>query len=301
MRSKKILVTVGYIAFTLMCLFCSFYLTFPAEAAGGRIAQELQRSTRGAWTMTYDDVSAWRLSGLAFEKVRFKRNIPANEPLTVSLDVVRARLRLMPLLLARASVRAQIYNAGGSLDVQFTPKKNEAFTAHVDAEDFDLAQPPALGNLAGMPVAGKATGSADINWESDLHQAAGNVDLKIAGLMVGPGSVSGFTLPGVDLGELNLGAEIRDAKFKMTQFKQKGGSVSFFGHAASQLKNPMMTSSLDACVRFRADPKFLQSNPKVRDALTLAEVRLKKDAEGYLHLPLGGMLGAPQLIGGMCH
>ena len=301
MRSKKILVTVGYIGFTLVCLFCSFYLTFPAEAAAGRIAQELQRSTHGVWSMTYDDVSAWRFSGLAFAKVRFKRSSPANEPMTVSLDAVRARVRLVPLLLARTSVRAQIENLGGSLDVLFTPKKNDAFSAHMEVDNFDLAQPPALGNLAGMPVGGKASGVADINWESDLHQAAGNVDLKVVKLKVGPGSVSGFTLPGVDLGDLNIVAEIHDAKFKVTQFKQKGGSVSFSGRAASQLKNPMLTSSLDACVWFRADPKFLQSNPKVRDALTLAEVRLKKDAEGYLQLPLGGMLGAPQLTGGMCH
>ena len=205
MRSKKILVTVGYLAFTIVCLFCSFYLTFPADAAAGRIAQELQRSTHGVWTMTYEDVSAWRLSGLAFEKVKFKRNTPANEPMLVSLDAVRARLRLAPLLLARTSVRAQILNQGGSLDVMFTPKKNDAFSAHAEAENFDLAQPPALSNIAGLPVAGKATGTVDINWESDLHQAAGNVDMKIAGLSVGPGAVSGFTLPAVDLGRAQFG------------------------------------------------------------------------------------------------
>ena len=274
MRHKKFLVSVGYVAFTLMCLLCSFYFTFPADAAAARVAQELQRSTHGVWTMTYADASPWRLSGLALEQVKFKRHVPANEPLVVSLDALRARVRLSSLMLARVSVRAQVDNLGGRLDVQYTPKKNDAFAMHLEADDFDLAQPPALTNLAGMPVAGRATGSVELNWDNDVHQANGNVDLKLARLQVGPANISGFSLPSIDLGEVNIAAEMHDAKFKMTQLKQKGGSVSFFGRAASQVKTPMQSSTLDACVWFRADPKFLESNPKVRDALTLAEVRL---------------------------
>ena len=85
-----------------------------------------------------------------------------------------------------------------------------------------------------------------------------------------------------------------------SKFTQVGGQLSARAQGTSNLRPQLMTSSIDTCFEFRADAAFLEKNPKIKTALQLAEVRLKKDSDGYLHVPLVGTLQSPRLRGGLC-
>jgi hypothetical protein len=102
------------------------------------------------------------------------------------------------------------------------------------------------------------------------------------------------------VGQLTLAAEIKEGKFKVTQFKQMGGNVSLQANASATVRNPVDASVMDVCCKVRADPLFLSHNPKIKTALQLAEVQLKKDPEGYLNLPLTGPLNAMHVGNTLC-
>lgn len=300
MSRVKILQTVGYVAFGAFALFVSFYLTFPAEAVGQRIANEVQRQTRGVWNVTFGAMSMYHLSGLEAENVIIRKNVPNSAPIDIPLSAARIRLRLLPLLLARFSVDAEVDLGDGTLGVRFTPRGNDAFDAHVSARDVDLATAPLLSKLIDVPFGGKISGDADTNWDADLKKSTGTASFSFVESSVGPATVQGFSIPKVDLGQLDLDLDLKDSKLKVTSFKQKGGKVALQLMGSAQLKQPLPTSSLDTCAALRADPAFLTENPKIRSALQLAEMQLKKDHDGFLHIPLTGMVTAPQLRPGLC-
>ena len=300
MPHKKTLVTVGYVLFGLASLLFSFYLTFPADALAQRLTHEIQAKTHGAWSMKYDRASMYHLSGIALEDVTLQRNVPAGEPLTLRFDALRGRLRFLPLLLLQVSIDAEAALGDGVLSGRVTPHTADAMSLRLEADHVELNTPPLLGKLIGLPLGGVVTGSIDADWERDLQRATAHGAISWGNAKVGPGNVVGFSLPNVEVGQIDMALELKDAKLRFTSFKQKGGNVSLQASGHVLLKTPLEQSGAETCFAFRADPNFLNNNPKIRVALQLAEVQLKKDNEGYLHVPLTGSVSAPQLRGGMC-
>jgi type II secretion system protein N len=297
---KRLLTLAGYAAFAGVSLLLSFYFTFPAAALGQRIAHELERSTHGVWHVTFNDVSTYRFTGIEAQGVTLQRTLPGTEPLTLQLDALRARLRVLPLLLLRTSVDAGVTLGEGTLDARLTPR-GAAADAHLDADNVSLTIPPILAKLTGVPVGGTVVGQLDLTWDNDPQKTQGTASFTLDKLSVGPGKIAGFSVPLVDLGTVELGVDVQNGKLNVTTFRQRGGSLSLQASGTMQLVNPPPQSALDVCVAFRAEPAFLGANPTMRSALSLAEVQLKKDNEGYLHLPLAGPAAMPQIrFGGLC-
>lgn len=304
MQRQKLIRRAGYGAFALFSLFISFYLTFPADAVAARLAQEVQKQTRGQWQLSYREAAPYRLSGLALDGVSLKQTgAPAGEGINVQLDSVRARLRLAPLFLARLSVDAQLVNGDGNLAARVTPRTSNgpgAMDIRLEAEDFDFRSAAFLSKMAGLPVGGKMNGTLDVSLENDVHKSTGSLDLSIDAASVGPGAVQGLTLPNVALGSLTLAAEVRDGKFKITSFKQTGGNLSLRASGNIELRQPLPVSGVQACLQFKADPAFLNSNPKLKTIVDLASVQLRKDGEGFLMVPVQGALNGVRVNPGVC-
>jgi type II secretion system protein N len=304
---KKRLIAVGlYTVFGAFCLLVSLYWTFPATALGQRLSHEIARQTQGAWHVTFGRVSTYRLSGILAEDITLKRDIPVDSPLSLQLEAVHARLRLTPLLLARTSFDIGMpWGQNGALGVRLMPHSSTASTLPAGAAEgyfdtVDLATPPILAKLAGLPFGGVVDGDYAVDSDGNVRKVVGNATLRIARLSVGPGSVAGFTLPQVDLGTVEMTWEVKDGRAKLTNFKQTGGSLALKVQATIDLAAPLAASRGDFCVQFRAEPAFLNANPKMRTVLQLAEVQLKKDAEGFLHLPMSGPLTQPVMHPGLC-
>ncbi len=303
MKRKKPLFMLGYIAFTVSAFLCCFYWTFPADALAQRLVFELQRRSGGAWRAEYKDASTFRLSGLQFENVKIKYTDlrePLASPQIVAMDALRARVRILPLMLRRWSLQTQVRLHEGLLAATFTAHGSSR-EVEAEADQIDFNQPPLLATLLGIPVGGKLNGTLEAAWDVEAKQANGEFEMVIDTGSVGPGSVAGFTLPRVGLGQVTATGTLKDGQFRLEQFKQKGGNLSLQAKGHGTLHQQIARSQLDMCLRVRADASFLDSNPKIKGVLQLAEVQMKKDPEGYLNIPVTGPATALQLGHGLCH
>lgn len=300
MRRRATLRWAGYAGFTLLSLAVGMTLTSPAEAVGQRLAHELQRASGGGWTMTYREATPWRLSGIALTEVRLQTSPAAGEPTLLPLQAVRLRLRLLPLLLGRLGVSGELVGGGGRLAATVAQGRERSLQVEVAADNLDLANPPWLAPLVGLPVGGRLGGRGELAWEGELRRCTGQLQARIGGLQIGPGAVAGVVLPTIAFGDVAWASELKDGRLSVPELRQEGGNLRLRGSLGVQLRQPFSLSTLQACTMLRAEPAFLASNPKIRSALQLAEMQLKRDAEGFLHLPLAGTLGAPKVAGGLC-
>ncbi len=315
----------GYMLFSVVALVFFFYFTFPAQAVGQRIAQEIQKRTNGSVSVMFTDVSLYRLSGLKAEKVKIRTNPEEGTPLELEVDALRVRLRLLPLLWLSLSVNGGVDLGKGSIDAQLT-KEGDGYALTLDVDEVDLAKPALLAKLTDLPLLGMATGHVDakIGFGAGAdkrskpidaskaepakappfnpEQTEGTVSLTISKAGIGAGTISGFTIPeAIDLGELSVAMDMKRGRSRIVSFKQKGGQLQLDASGSTNLRPSLGGSTLDSCFKFKfADQTYLDKNPKMKTVLELAAVQLKKDPEGYLNLKLGGTFNSPRRQNGLC-
>lgn len=299
-KPQRLLAGLGYGAFALLALLVSLYLTFPADAVGRRLAHEIRVRTNGVYTLSFREISPYRLSGIHARDVQVRAMRAGQPPLDLRVDGVRARLRLLPLLLLRLSADVGVDLGDGSIDVRVTPEGDGDLTGSVELDKVNLASPPLVPRLLGVPVGGVIEGEAQTDWARDVGARSGRARIAIANATVGPGAVSGFTLPLTELGTLRPELVVEQGRLRVASFQQQGGQVQLKLAGAVSLRPQLETSQLELCLQLKPDPAYLRKNPNIETALQLAEVRFKRDPQGFLHIPLGGTLAAPLPRGGLC-
>ncbi len=311
MRARKWLIWGGYGGFTFVAFLVSLYLTFPAEAVGQRLAHELQRQTHGKVSVSFRDVSLYRLSGIEAEGVVVRSAKAGQQPTEVKLDAARARLRLLPLLWLSLSFDTEVQLGDGFIDARITPRAGEDLDTKIEIEALNLATPPVLPALAAFPMRGAVEGMLEAAWRKDVKKASGASSLSWKGASIGPGTIevalmpgsptkTPFSLPGAELGDITLELKLEGERLTIASFKQKGGDLQLKLSGSMTLRPQVQASSLDLCFEMRAVPAFLEKNPKIKTALQLAEMQLRKDTQGFLNVPLGGTVQRPRLRRGLC-
>jgi type II secretion system protein N len=299
MDRRKLLVGAGYGAFSTLALLIGLYLTFPAEAVGQRISHEVQQKSGGEITISFEEIEPYRLSGVSAENVKVRTQKDGQQPVDMSFDVVRARLRLLPLFLFQLSFDTALELGEGEIEARVTPRGEGDMFASVEVEALNLASPPIVPMLIGFPVTGTVTGSMSADLTQD-QKGSGGGTLRITGASFGPATIQGFSVPAIELGDLELGLAIDAGRAKVTSFKQTGGEIAAKISGSATLKPLLSSSTLDACLELKPDPAFLEKNPKVKAAVQIAEIQLKKNPEGFLHVPFSGTLGKPRYRSGLC-
>jgi type II secretion system protein N len=301
LSSRKLAAGIGYVAFAVASLLVGLYFTFPAEAVGQRLAHEVRTSSGGQYTITFKELAPYRLSGFAAESVRLRTAKPGEAPVEIELDALKVRLRLLPLLLARLSAAASIELGKGSLDAVVTKRATDAYDADLSIDELNLASPPLLPRLAGITFAGIINGSATAALRPDPKASTGKASFKLANVSIGPGTVQGLTLPLIELGTLTPELVIDGGRARVASFKQEGGQVQLKVSGQATLREKLEQSVLDLCVQVRPDPAFIKRNPTLEPLTQLAEVRFRRDAQGFLNISVGGTVGAPMTRPGLCH
>jgi type II secretion system protein N len=298
-RRDKLLRMGGYGAFAFGSLLFSLYLTFPAEAVGQRVAHEITKSTGGKLSVTFGEIGLYRLTGFEAEEV--KLHTTGEQPMDLTIDALRMRLSILPLLVFDLAGSAEIELGDGTIEADISPgAEDDVYDVALDFDDVNLASPPLLATLAGLPIRGKLGGSAEAQWSSDPRKSTGKASLTVREAMAGPGEIKGFTLPSVSLGQLDVAFDLRSGRLRLASFQQKGGDLSAKATASVALRPKMKESSLDACLEVRPTDDFLAKNPKIKDAMVFATAALRKDDDGYLHVPIGGTFASPRQRGGLC-
>jgi len=290
---KTLLRGSAYIAFGISSLFLSLYLTFPTDALGQRVAHEIQKASKGKFNVSFGEFSFYRLSGVQAEQVELRQS-KAGGDVKLVLDSVKARVNLLPLLLLKKSLSAYIDLGGGELSADIDLDGRDVDLA-ISSENIALEKIPLLKEYAGMPMRGNLSGKVDMAWRQNITKSTANIELALNKMMLGEASISGFSIPALTLGNLETKMNIEKGKFSVQSFKQTGGDISARLHANSDLRPSIMASSMDVCAEFKFEDSVLEKNPKLKTALQLAEVQLKKDKESYLHAAFRGTFSRPRL------
>jgi type II secretion system protein N len=256
--------------------------------------------SNGAYTLRFKELSPWRLTGFAAEAVSVRVSRGGQPPVDIAVDDLKARLRILPLLLARLSASAKVDLGQGSIDVVVTPRGPGAVDADLSIDDLNLASPPLIPKLVGLTLGGKLDGTATAEWRPDPKVATGKATFTLTNASVGPGTVQGFTLPATELGTLKHELVLDGGRLRIASFKQDGGQVLFKVSGSVQLRPQVEQSQLDLCIMVKGDPGYLRKNPNMESALQLAEARFRKDPQGFLNFPIGGTVSDPVPRNGLC-
>ncbi len=292
---------LGYAAFTLLCLGCNLYWTFPAAALGSRLAHELQQRSDGAWRLSFAAAAPWRLSGLSLRDVDLLRLPPSDAaaPVPLHLDRLQARLQVLPLLLGRLRWVVEARQGRGALNAWLAPAQRSVDVA-LKLVDISLDQ-PVLQAQTGMAAAGRLSGElAELHWEPELSKWSAQAKLQLQGARLGPGAVASMSLPAMALGNLELQLSLVEGQARLQNFRQQGGVLTLRAQGGVGLKLPLIGSTFDLCATLRAAPDFLAAQPRLATALQIAAAQLRRDPDGTLHLPLQGSFGAPRLGQAAC-
>jgi type II secretion system protein N len=285
---------MAYGSFGVISLLFSLYLTFPVDALGQRVENEIRRATKGSLNVSLNNFSFYRFSGIQAEDVQVTLAKQGGKAISLKLEALKARINLLPLFLLQKSLSAYIYIGGGELSAEVDLAGND-LDVSLSSENVALEKIPFIEEYAGMPITGKLSGQLNMEWRQNITKSKGHVELELSKLALGAGSFSGFTIPALTMGNVSADVKIEKGKFKLNSFKQAGGDLSARLHFSSDLRPSFMASSLDACAEFKLDKGLLDKNPNIKTALQLAEVQLKKDKDDYLHAAFRGTMSRPRL------
>lgn len=283
-----------YVVFAAFALFVSIYLTFPGAAVAQRMSYEIAKGSNGAVSATVGSASLAFPLGLSASDVELEISRDSGEPVRTRLDELVASLDVLPLFMLQTKARVRVELDDGTVEFAVVPKKT-ATGVEAQIVDLNLLRPPLLPSLAGMPVSGMVSGGGDLMLAKNPKESSGTFELTIDGLGFGPGDVVGFSIPeSIALGKLHLSLEAKNGTLAVSKFEQVGGQLALDLSGALRLSPNFTSSSLDGCVKFKfSDEAFLKKYPKFETAMQLAGARFKKGGEGFMHVPLKGVLAKP--------
>ncbi len=306
-RNRRSLIkTIGYAGFALFSLLLSLYLTFPVEALRDRLSQEV--STRSANTIALDisDLSLLGPTGISGKDIdlTFRGHQPKNStdgrPLQLHLDELNTRVEILPLLSGTATLDTSARLGDGTIVVDATPRDARNLDARVSILGVELAHDALLLGALGVPIRGLLNGNGNLSWRGEASKSDMDLSLSTGGLSIGPAVVAGFSLPKINGGNVSLELAAKEGQLQIVSFKQRGGDVKLVLNGSISLRRRIEQSALDLCVKVKAEGDFLEANPKFKSALELAQIRFKRDGDGYLNINIGGNATRPRVRGGLC-
>ena len=290
MPKVESLKTLGYIAFAIATLSMNLYFSFPAEAVVQRVAHQLSQASSGKVQVRFGEASVYGLSGVEAEDVKLIVK-GDDEPKSVEVDTLRARVQLLPLLMMKFKVVAEAKLGDGSLGVVVEPGEKGSFSIDMLMEDVDFAKPPVFPKLSGYLFGGQLQGSGELKWSSKIKETLGTTSIAVEHASFGPAEIKSVAVPRIDLGKMRLELKLEGGKVRIVSFKQAGGDLQTRLHATASLRTTLSSSFVDLCLEVKPEKDFLEKNGKIKAALDLASIQFRKDAEGFLHLPFKGTLG----------
>jgi type II secretion system protein N len=284
---------VGYGLFTSMAMLMCVYWTFPADIVADKAISQLRASTQGLWNITYEEASMHRLTGLRLDGVTVHKG-----PLKIPLQSLRARVLLLPFFTLKWGVGVDLHTENGHMYVAVKTGSKTGSDVFVEADHFNINNP--LWAVENVGLSGFLSGTAEFHMPTLLPNAEGRGEFSVEQFGVGPGSVQGFSFPKLEFGNIETSLAMKNAVLKTNSFKQSEADVALKAHVSVTVRPHTEMSPVEACLHVKPSGVFLSKNPKMQTVMQLAEMQIKKDSQGFLNVPLYGMLGSVSLRPGYC-
>jgi type II secretion system protein N len=303
---QRYLLWAGYVVFFFFCFFMFAYLTFPYERLRDIIIDRFSSGPDASGAKTavkIEELSPHWFTGVQLEGVTVTRTADAtSEPTVIAIDEVRLRVSPLAYLFDSYEVSFGAEAGEGSLDGTYESDiegKSKHVVAELDA--LDLGQ-MGVGSFLGMPLAGVATGTVDVDIPEEIATSAGDVDLEIAGLVLGdgknkmkiPGMAGGLTLDPIDAGTLKMKMSIKEGVAAIETFEAKGKDLTLDGSGSLRLATPFDRSRADLTIGFKVEDAYKNKSEKSKIALELMSgnpiMRSATGSDGMTRLQLSGVV-----------
>jgi type II secretion system protein N len=266
-RVRQILKWAGYVAFYLFALALFSYLTFPYNRLADRIVQEFNARQTGPKPMRLKlgDMSSYWLNGVEAEDITLTSPGEPDEqgkpgkPKVMKIDAAHASVSLLRLLFGTLKISFGADAFGGEL-TGATVSSDEGRELEVELEELDLGQAPLFGDIVGLPLSGKLSGTIELLMpEEKLSKADGKIALKVTELAAGDGKAKirdTIALPRLEAGELTLDAEAKSGSIKITNFSANGPDLKLESDGTLRLRDTFDSSLLNLNVSFKFQERY---------------------------------------------
>lgn len=274
-KSKWHLRAAGYLAFAVFAFLLSLYLTFDYSKLKPIIKSRLEEAT-GA-RVEIGSLSSYRISGIDIKnlKMKFSRE-EAKEgeqpqgPATLTIENLKLRLKLLPLVLGRRSISFDVLAAGGRLEGGFSSNKT-GVRLNARLSNLTLDRVP-LDPLVreGFRLGGKMDGRIDLDVPdtNDPTGWGGELDIELKAAKIFP-----FTYMGVDIPEIPFSAgkvlvKIDQGKADIDPVKLDSKDLPVDLKGTLELRNPWPKSFMNIEGTIKPGSDFQKSVPFITSAFS---------------------------------
>lgn len=301
-KKRRLLVILGYLAFTVFSLMAGLFLTFPYETLKERARMEADQAGYVLrMTSLGPGLLALRVSDL---KVAKKADTDP-PPEALKVETLSVGPSLFP-----PGLSLKVHALGGSVTTTFSGLTSTRL--RVDAEGIDLSK----GNLkgfSGIDFAGTVEAHLDLSVprvaagaasaEPDLSQASGTFTLETKELAINGGNVSvtipqfgadptPLDLPKILLGNISAKVKIAQGAATVEDFRAKSADLEANISGTMKLGKRLEYSEPNLEVRFKPDPEFQKRLGLLGSALSMIGADPKDPAWRLGRLT--GFIGRPQ-------
>ena len=292
MNRRTLATIAAYAGFGFVATLLFVYMTFPLEAVQGRVARALEQAVPGL-KVSFGAASPYRLSGLDVEELKLSyEKVPGQPPVVATIDRVRARVQLLPLLSKNYAVSYHVNLGDGSVSGEVHSGAT-AVGLELQMKDVDLAHPPVLAKMLGMDLGGAIDADIDVTINDDPKKTNGHVQFDMKKARIGEANVMGFTVPPIDLGTTSATLEIKDGVMSFKKFEQKSADLEAKITGDVTLRKQVPASNLNLAVQFKLTEAFLLNNPKFKTIVQISGIERTKNPSGFYNAKLTGALSSP--------
>jgi type II secretion system protein N len=283
-RLQKALRWTGYVVAYLVVFALFAYVSFPYDRLKHRLIASYQAAQSGPYGdhLEIDHLSwSWRFPGIVAEGVRLDMATPAERPTgptatvsgtstppalvheVVEAEEVFVRLSPLALLSGARSVSFSARALGG--DIQGSASDSEASRSlKLELENIDPSGVPHLAKLIGLPLRGRISGEIALELpEGRITRADGTLELHAEDLQIGDGKAKlkeMIVLPPIDIGTLNMKAEVGAGRLKITECAATGRDLELSVSGGLRLRQQIDSSLAELEIKLGFSDKYKAQN-----------------------------------------
>ena len=271
---------LGYGAFFVFCFMLFTYWTFPYD----RVRDLVQRKAANqGYELTIAELRPNWLTGIKANGVFLSKHSTTgtadDKPPPTSIDELKVRVSVLPLLLSKRAFSFSAELAGGEIDgnVSLGDKTSHV---EVDIDTVELKQIPALRQFTKIPVAGLVNGSIEFDVSENIEESIADIDLRIDAMTVGDGKSKapipgwgGLAIDKADFGTLEIVTSTDKGIVKITKFQSDGKDIKLKGSGEVKLVHPIGASRADILVKVLVEEAYKDRSKKVAGLFELAKSR----------------------------
>ena len=293
-----------YTGFFFFAFAISAYFTFPYDRLRDFLISKAAGSAAeaDALGLKVGGLEPSWITGVTLSDVDVTRPAePGGEPATLHFDEVTVRAKLLPLLIGNVRVALSAEVGDGTLDATYAD--GDIREVEAELEELDVQQ-LGLGSWIGVPLKGRASGTAALAFGDKTANAAGNIALTIDGLQLGdgkaklkvPGMSDGMTLDQINAGTLVLALDIAEGVAALDKLTTSGPDLKVDGTGGLRLTNPLRRSRIDLQLGLRFSDAYKQKSGKTKALFEImamqSDWKRATDADGTMHLHVSGSVQA---------